>query len=53
MLKGKSLLQYTNLFSLNKYEKNEQNNIEIFVIESKVIKIYCIVCNKYRTFKKD
>ena len=24
MLKGESLLEYTNLFSLNKYEKNEK-----------------------------
>ena len=30
MLKGKSLLNYTNLFSPNKYEKNENNNTKLF-----------------------
>ena len=34
VLKGKSLLEYTNLFSPNEYKKNE-NNIKIFSIESK------------------
>ena len=34
MLKGKSLSEYTNLFSPNGYKKN-QNNIKIFSIESK------------------
>ena len=33
MLKGKSLLVYTNLFSPNELKKN--NNIKIFSIESK------------------
>ena len=30
MLKGKSLLDYTNLFSLNEYEKNDSTNIKRF-----------------------
>ena len=30
MLKGKSLLEYTNLFSPNEYKKNDKNNIKIF-----------------------
>ena len=30
MLEGKSLLDYTNLFCLNDYEKNDKNNIKIF-----------------------
>ena len=29
MLKGKSLLDYTNLFSTNDYEKNDKNNIKV------------------------
>ena len=29
MLKGKSLLDYTNLFSTNDHEKNDKNNIKI------------------------
>ena len=32
MLKGKSLLDYTNLFSLNDYQKNDKKNIKIFSI---------------------
>ena len=35
MLKGKNLLDYANLFSLNEYEQNEKNNIAMFSIESK------------------
>ena len=35
MLKGNSLLKYTNLFSPNEYKKNDKNNIKIFSIESK------------------
>ena len=34
LLKGKSLLEYTNLFSPNEYKKNDVN-IKIFSIESK------------------
>ena len=34
MLKGKNLLEYTNLFSPNDYEKMT-NNIKIFSVESK------------------
>ena len=28
--------------------KKWQNNIEIFLIEYKLVKMYCNVCNKYR-----
>ena len=28
--------------------KKWQNNIEIFLIESKLVKMYCNVCKKYR-----
>ena len=41
MLKGKSFLEYTNLFSPNKYKKI-----------MKIMKIYCNVCNKYKKSKK-
>ena len=51
MLKGKSLLECTNLFSPNEYKKMK-NNIKIFSIESKYVKMNCNVCNKYRKFKK-
>ena len=51
MLKSKSLLEYTNSFSPNKYKKNDK--IKIFSIEPKyfkIMKMYCNVCNKYRKF---
>ena len=32
MLEGKILLDYTNLFYLNNYEKNDKNDIKIFSI---------------------
>ena len=36
MLKGKSLLEYTNLFSSNEYKKDKRwNNIKIYSIKSK------------------
>ena len=30
VLKGKSLLDYTNLFSINKYEKNDKTILKYF-----------------------
>ena len=53
MLKGRGLLDYTNLFSPNRYEKNDKIILQ-FSMDSKkikIIKIYCLVCNKYRKFK--
>ena len=44
MSKGRSLLEYTNLFSPNEYKKNGN--------QSKYVKMYCTVCNKYRIFEK-
>ena len=35
MLKGKSLLDYTNIFSPNKYEKTDKNNAKRFSITRK------------------
>ena len=53
MLEGKSLLDYTNLFSPNEFEKNK-NNTKIFSITKKIKmkKIYCVICGKYRKFEK-
>ena len=50
MLKGKSLLDCTNLFSPNNYEKND--NTKILSITKKMKKKYCIICGKYRKFEK-
>ena len=52
MLEGKSLLDYTNLFSPNEFEKNK-NNTKIFSITKKIKmkKIYCVICGKYRKFE--
>ena len=36
MLKGKSLLDYTNLFPPNEYQKNDKNNTKMFSITKKV-----------------
>ena len=49
MLKEKRLLECTNIILIS-----YQNNIKIFSIDSKqvkMIKIYCIICGKYRKFK--
>ena len=46
MLKGKSLLGYTNLFSPNKYEKNDN------IIKKFFLRIDCTKCKKYKEFKK-
>ena len=39
MLKGKSVLEYTNLFSPNEYEKKKNNNTEKFSMNYKNIKM--------------
>ena len=48
MLKGKSLLNYRNLFSPNGYEKNDK----IILAVRKMKKLYCVICGKYRKFEK-
>ena len=49
MLKGKSLLDYTNLFSPNDYEKNDKI---IFSITKKMQKLCCVICGKCKKFEK-
>ena len=39
MLKGKSLLDYTNLFSPNDYEKNDKMMLKIFSVPKKMKKL--------------
>ena len=53
-LKGKSLLDYTNLFSPNEYQKKDKIIIKYFQWFEKVKmkKRYCVKCNKYWKFKK-
>ena len=48
MLKVKSLLDYTNLFSPNDYEKN----VKIFSITKNLKNVYYVTCGKYRKFEK-
>ena len=43
MLKGKSLLDYTNFFSPNEYDKNDK---KIISITKKMEKLYCVICGK-------
>ena len=52
ILKSKSLLDYTNLFSLNDYEKNDKIVLKYFPLTRKLKKIYCVICSKYRKFEK-
>ena len=51
MLKGKSLLEYTNLFSPSEYEKNDKIIVKYFEKIFKMKKIYCAVCGKYKKSK--
>ena len=46
MLKGKSLLDYKNLFSPNGHEKNDK----IFSINKKMKKLYCVIWGKFRKY---
>ena len=51
ILKGKSLLEYTNLFSPNDYEKNDKITFKNFQQNlNKLNNIHCNVCNKYINF---
>ena len=47
MLKGKSFLEYTNLFTRDEYKKNDKIILKYF----SMMKIFCNVCDKYRKFK--
>ena len=53
MLKSKCLLDSTNLFSPNDYDKKKinNNNTKIFSITEKMKKKYCFICSKYRNLK--
>ena len=54
MLTGKTLQYYTNLVSSNKYEKNDKIILKYSQLLKRVRwkKVYCIICIKYRKFKK-
>ena len=43
MLKGKSLLKYTDLFSPDDYEKNEKIILKYFQELKKMKKLYCVI----------
>ena len=45
ILKGKCLLEHTNLFCTNEYKNNDKIVFETFSIEYKQAKMYCNVCN--------
>ena len=46
LLKGNSLLDYTQFFSTKEYEKNDKIMLKIFSIakKNKTQKIYCVIC---------
>ena len=46
------MLDYTNLFSPNDYEKERQNNTKIFPITKNVKILCCVICGRYRRFQK-
>ena len=48
----KSLLDYTNLFSSKWLWKEWQNNTKISSITTKMKKLCCIICGKYRKLEK-
>ena len=52
MLKGKNLLDYTDLFSPNGYENNDKVILKFFSITKRVKTktIYCIVYHMYTRF---
>ena len=52
MLKGKSLLGYTKLFSSNDYEKNDKIMLKYFQSLKRWKKLFCIICGKYRASEK-
>ena len=52
MLKGKSLLEYANLFSPNEYKKNDKIILKYLQYQKKKTKLYCIICCKYKKFEK-
>ena len=57
ILKGKSVLDYINLFSLKEYERNERNNSKMFSIIQKLFlliefkKFYHTKYKKYKYLK--
>ena len=48
MFKDKTLLEYTNLLSPKKYEKNDKIILKYFSITKK---LFCVICGEYRKFK--
>ena len=53
MSKGKSVLDYTNLFFPPEYENNYKIILKYFQqIKRLKWKIYCVICGKYNKFEK-
>ena len=50
--KGKSLLEYTSLFSPNQYKKNDKIILKYFQYWKRYWNFYCIISSKYRKFEK-
>ena len=51
MLRGKSLPDYTNLFSPNEYEKNDEIIRKYFDKLKEKVEENWFICGKYRKFK--
>ena len=52
VLRGKSLLGYTNLFYPNDYGNNNSNNSKIFSLFEIMKILFCVICCNYRKFEK-
>ena len=52
MLKSKSLLDYTSLFSPNDYDKNDEIILKYFHELNRLRWLYCVISGKYRKFEK-
>ena len=51
MLKGKSLLDYTNLFSPNEYEKNDKIILTVILKMKKYIVLYVVSIKNLKNLK--
>ena len=51
MLNGKSLLDYTNLFSSNEYEKNDKMILTVILKMKKCIALYVVSIKNLKNLK--
>ena len=47
MLKGKSSLEHTNLFTPSDHDNNDKKNTKMFSIIKKMKRLYCVICSNH------